>query len=433
METATPGKFPEFQKKIFPVVEYLTSKREYAKHTFTKQWTALKRIPNNPMTADITWRNLKILLDIKDMSQYRDFLVQCPDFTKAVQLRNSKTTRSGFDFGVVPNLHLPTFTPLSSPIAKDEEETSYVFDVDISREDIEEKPPAVPDIVTNPTTDQAKYGTDVPIDITTPKQPNVTAIQDTKSAVDTDGSLTSDDLSMPDTEYVHKDVSKMNTLQHRLQQMTYKFDSYMQKFDSRLADTDSRITSYEVNLMEQLNRASSRFASSATRHYNSLTEYASKTFTTFQNNLTACMEQFLDTQRSKIRDMHTANKVKIEFNVMKLKTHLMPGWNKPSNVPYKKFYLLPMRPPITLMHKWNTFSRAHSVIIGDMVYPNHQRCSRMWMSVNLNQRQNHLVIMKTIQQPLCITMIPMMMILMVSPVSLPLVSLPIQILTLKRN
>jgi len=68
--------------------------------------------------------------------------------------------------------------------------------------------------------------------------------------------------------------------------------------------------------------------------------------------------------------MHTANKVKIEFNVMKLKTHLMPGWNKPSNVPYKKFYLLPMRPPITLMHKWNTFSRAHSVIIGDMVYPN---------------------------------------------------------------
>jgi len=123
------------------------------------------------------------------------------------------------------------------------------------------------------------------------------------------------DLSLPDTEDVLKDVSKMNTLQRRLQQMAYKFDSYMRKFDSRLADTDSRITSFEINLTEQLNHASSRFASSATRHYNLLTKYASETFTTFQNNLTANTEQFLDTQRSKIRDMHTANKVKIELNV----------------------------------------------------------------------------------------------------------------------
>jgi hypothetical protein len=210
METATPGKFPEFQKKIFPVVEYLTSKREYAKHTFTKQWTALKRIPNNPMTADITWRNLKILLDIKDMSQYRDFLVQYPDFTKAVQLRNSKTTRSGFDFGIVPNPHLPTFTPLSLPNAKDEEETSYVFDVDISREDVEAKPPAVTNTVTSPTTDQAKHGTDIPIDITTPKKTNVTAIQDTNPADDTDGSLTSDGmadlLSSKDPTFIDDDA-----------------------------------------------------------------------------------------------------------------------------------------------------------------------------------------------------------------------------------
>jgi hypothetical protein len=62
METATPGKFPQFQNNFFPVVEYLISKPEHANHSFTKKWMALKRTPNNPMTSNISWRNIKILL-----------------------------------------------------------------------------------------------------------------------------------------------------------------------------------------------------------------------------------------------------------------------------------------------------------------------------------------------------------------------------------
>jgi hypothetical protein len=45
METATPGKFDVFQAKIFPVIEYLTSKPEHVNHSFTKRWLILKRTP----------------------------------------------------------------------------------------------------------------------------------------------------------------------------------------------------------------------------------------------------------------------------------------------------------------------------------------------------------------------------------------------------
>jgi len=111
METATPGKFQDFQEKIFPIVEYLTSKPEHVNHSFSKKWMVLKRTPNVPMTATITWRNLTILLGIRDMFQYREFLVQCPEFTKVVRFQNSKITRSGFDFGIDPTFHLPVFSP----------------------------------------------------------------------------------------------------------------------------------------------------------------------------------------------------------------------------------------------------------------------------------------------------------------------------------
>jgi hypothetical protein len=134
METATPGKFSQFQNKIFPVVEYLSSKLEHATHSFTKKWTALKCTPNNPMISNISWRNIKILLCIKELSQYRDFLVQCPEFTTLVKIQNSKSTRSGFDFGII-NDFLPTMSDSLSPSrtttpSPSVDNASYVLNMD---------------------------------------------------------------------------------------------------------------------------------------------------------------------------------------------------------------------------------------------------------------------------------------------------------------
>jgi hypothetical protein len=123
------------------------------------------------------------------------------------------------------------------------------------------------------------------------------------------------DLVLPETADVPKSISKLDALQRKMHQMAFNLNSYMKQFDSRLADADAHITSYEVNLTEQLNRATSKFATSATRHYNSFTEYASQTFAKFQANLTEYTEKVLDTQRTKITDMHTANHMKIQFDL----------------------------------------------------------------------------------------------------------------------
>jgi hypothetical protein len=85
--------------------------------------------------------NKRFFLLWNSLSQYWDFLVQCPEFTCIVKLQNSKTTRSGFDFGIVPTFHLPIFSPLSSsgissPKSSDEEDKSYVFTVDVSPLDL---------------------------------------------------------------------------------------------------------------------------------------------------------------------------------------------------------------------------------------------------------------------------------------------------------
>jgi len=92
------------------------------------------------------------------------------------------------------------------------------------------------------------------------------------------------ELALPDTEDVIHDINKLNALQRKMQQMTFKFDSCMQQYNSRLSDTDARLTSCEATITEQLNRATSKFATSATKHYNSLTEFASTTFAKFQSN-----------------------------------------------------------------------------------------------------------------------------------------------------
>ena len=136
METATPGKFSVFHNKISPIIEFLTSKPEHASNAFVKKWAVLKRTPNIPMTADITWRNAKILIGIQDMFQYRDFLTQCPEFASFVKLHRSATTRWGFDYGITsipdesaPGAAVDAPTPKEKVVSKDD--SSYVFDLEV--------------------------------------------------------------------------------------------------------------------------------------------------------------------------------------------------------------------------------------------------------------------------------------------------------------
>jgi hypothetical protein len=166
METATPGKFPIFQQMIFPIIESLIKKPEYTNHAFLKKWKHLKKIPNIPMTADITWRNIKVLLGINNLHQYQDFLAQCPALNTVVVLRSSATTKSGFDYGVIP-----TSTPSADTVILDHEnptsgldDGSYVLDVMLHQDS------GSGSVITDPANQVLTSEEDHP---STPKQMNV--------------------------------------------------------------------------------------------------------------------------------------------------------------------------------------------------------------------------------------------------------------------
>jgi hypothetical protein len=136
METVTPGKFSKFQHKIFPIVEVLVSKPEHAANAFTKKWNNLKRKPKTLMSAGISWRNLKILMGIETLLQYKDFLVQCPGFGECVRIVPSKSTRSGFNYGVIQQQVAQTTAGVIDTTDKDgmtiletDDDSSYITDM----------------------------------------------------------------------------------------------------------------------------------------------------------------------------------------------------------------------------------------------------------------------------------------------------------------
>ena len=96
----TPGKFDCFQRAIYDIIEMIVQLPQYQKHPFTMKWSALKRRPKTPMTSEISWRNVKMILGVKDLFEYKEFLRQCPNLPSYVCIQPSLTTNRGFDFGV---------------------------------------------------------------------------------------------------------------------------------------------------------------------------------------------------------------------------------------------------------------------------------------------------------------------------------------------
>jgi len=420
MHTATPGKFDILHAAVYPIVEEIIKKPENANHTFTKTWKRLKRLPkNNRMTAKISWYKAKIILNIQDLFQYRDFILRCPQIHDYIRFRASKTTRSGFDYGILAS-------PTSADVANSDtptDDASYVIDMKES-----------------PVSDEDKHGSEdppvvmhtesaaVPVDSPhTPKQTNVFLSRANPLSApgdETDGSITTlgtlenlelpkdigwdgtdeatgfravhyrlfesattwtqhdsvknhpftlkwrravyegldslskwervaklfklnsfqdyinlmyecpriqqgyelswdyfgnnirfKELALPATEDVIHDINKLNAIQRKMQDMSFRFESFLKQSSSRLETADAKITACEMHIQDQLNRASSRLASSVTHHYNAISEYAATTFTSFQSNLNAFAETCMSSHRTKLIDMHKANLEKITYDI----------------------------------------------------------------------------------------------------------------------
>ena len=90
------------QQEIFPIIESLSNDPYFKDNTFVKQWKIYKKNARKPMCSTITWRNLKSLLNIHDLNQYRIYLQKCPNVAKFIRMHSSKNTQSGFDYGIIP-------------------------------------------------------------------------------------------------------------------------------------------------------------------------------------------------------------------------------------------------------------------------------------------------------------------------------------------
>ena len=89
-------------KEIFPIIESIIVQPQFKDNSFVKQLKFYKKSARKPMCSTITWRNVKLLLDIQDLNEYRVYLQKCPSISKYIRMCPSKSTQSGFDYGIIP-------------------------------------------------------------------------------------------------------------------------------------------------------------------------------------------------------------------------------------------------------------------------------------------------------------------------------------------
>jgi hypothetical protein len=66
----TQWTFQELHSKVYQIVEHIAKQQAYQSHPFLVKWRSLKNRVKYPMAQDLTWRKMKLLLNIEDMSDY---------------------------------------------------------------------------------------------------------------------------------------------------------------------------------------------------------------------------------------------------------------------------------------------------------------------------------------------------------------------------
>jgi len=97
----TAWTFNDLHAQVFRIIDYITQQSIYRDHPFTAKWRTLKDNVKNkyPMTATTSWRNIKLLLQIEELSEYREFIIQCPVLETYVHMKAKG--KSTIEFGII--------------------------------------------------------------------------------------------------------------------------------------------------------------------------------------------------------------------------------------------------------------------------------------------------------------------------------------------
>jgi hypothetical protein len=90
------NKFKEFQQEVIPIIENIIRDEAVSNHPFTQRWASAK------ITANSTFRTVASNLALKDIQEYRQFLMTAPKLTDTSSL--VARTRVALGFSIISNL-----------------------------------------------------------------------------------------------------------------------------------------------------------------------------------------------------------------------------------------------------------------------------------------------------------------------------------------
>jgi hypothetical protein len=95
MQMVSTWNFKALQSTIVPVIEHLIDNETVSNHQFTQRWT------NARITTNSTFQTVATHLAIKDILEYRHFLMTAPDITHVI-FGHPNDTGTGFQYYIKP-------------------------------------------------------------------------------------------------------------------------------------------------------------------------------------------------------------------------------------------------------------------------------------------------------------------------------------------
>jgi hypothetical protein len=84
---------------VYPIVEQIIVDKAYQKHPFKLKWRHLQGKSNRtPLIRHSSWQNVKLLLEIEDITQYREFIMTCPTIEQFLIMKSK--SKGTVEFGI---------------------------------------------------------------------------------------------------------------------------------------------------------------------------------------------------------------------------------------------------------------------------------------------------------------------------------------------
>jgi len=160
-EIASLRTFDKFHGRMYHVIHSIVHKSQNQGNKFCIEWIKAEKHPSHVFDEKATFRTIQKLFKIKNLQEYREFLLNCPEISNYVTTRNRDTDGISFEFDYF--FHQPKRPVPIKPVASDT--TTTVKDSNVANPTYAEavmlaedsKPAAKPNLDVNTAVDSEGY------------------------------------------------------------------------------------------------------------------------------------------------------------------------------------------------------------------------------------------------------------------------------------